>query len=176
MDTTIQYMLNKEWENDREKLKKRYLLNLVRSEFKQDSLPNKIGSILIYNQIIEQFLKEIIETSVNYIKAEIWPSEVELKVDFENKTFGQLIYMFEQYATKENQRDVIISKLKDFNKKRNKVVHNLLTIENIEQLPLNMNSYIKLAEKIIVLLLEYNVNVCYQLEDLSNRVDWDILE
>lgn len=175
MDEILDYMVNKEWLKDRERIKKMQLLNLVRTNYDANNLSNKIGSILIYNQLIEQFIKDIIEISIYYIKAEIWPAEVELKVDFDNKTFGQTIKLFEQYATKENSRDEILNKLKDFNKKRNEVAHKLFTVDDLKKLDSQLDSYRVLAEKTMVLLLQYYEAVSYKLEDLADRVQFELL-
>lgn len=64
MDKILDYMVNKEWLKDRERIKKMQLLNLVRTNYDENNLSNKIGSILIYNQLIEQFIKDIIEISI----------------------------------------------------------------------------------------------------------------
>ena len=57
-----------------------------------------MGALLIWQQVLEQFLKEIIEISIGYIKAEIWPTKIDLKVDFERKTFGQIIADYENFS------------------------------------------------------------------------------
>ena len=44
-----------------------------------------MGAMLIWQQIIEQFAKKIIQISISYIKAEIWPTKDDLKVDLNEK-------------------------------------------------------------------------------------------
>ena len=115
---------------------------------------------------------DVIELSVFYIKAEIWPASVLLKVDFNKVTFGKMIELFKQYATIEYNRDALLCDLKEYNKKRNEVVHNLFYIEDLEELSKELDEYAELAKEIILLLLEYDNAVCEKFCDLDNRVDF----
>ena len=75
----------------KKKKEKKYLFKLAKQSKTQTEVSHKIGGMLIYNQLIEEFLKDITELSVIYIKAEIWPADVPLKLDFSKLTFGKLI-------------------------------------------------------------------------------------
>ena len=91
-----------------------------------------------YYHLIEEFLKDITELSVNYIKAEIWPADVCLKLDFSKMTFGKLINEFKQYATIEHNREILLNYLQKYNLKRNEVVHHLFGIEDLEKLAIEL--------------------------------------
>ena len=115
----------------------------------------------------------ITELSVNYIKAEIWPADVCLKLDFSKMTFGKLINEFKQYATIEHNREILLEYLHKYNVKRNEVVHNLFGIEDLEKLAIELDEYALLADEIVHLLVEYDNSVCEKFCDLDTRVDFN---
>ena len=92
-------MINGEWKNDIKINRKTELWKLARESQGNVEISHKIGGLLIYNQVIDEFLKDIVEYSIYYIKAEIWPASFALEIDFGKKTFGQNINLFKQYAT-----------------------------------------------------------------------------
>lgn len=172
MDEIVGYMINREWANESKVDRKTYLIRLAMESKISRDISAKIGAMLIYNQVIEQFMIDIIELSIYYIKAEIWPASVSLKIDFDRTTFGKMIELFKQYATVEYNRDVLLSDLKKYCKKRNEVVHNLFDIEDLDLLANELDEYAGLAEEILHLLIEYDNQVCEKFCDLENRVDF----
>ena len=173
MDAIVKYMIERKWANDEKSDRKKYLFKLAQQSKNQVEISHKIGGMLIYNQLIEEFLKDIIELSINYIKAEIWPADVSLKVDFTKLTFGKLISEFKQYATIEHNREILLDYLKKYNLKRNEVVHNLFEIEDMDKLVKELDEYALLADEIVFLLLEYDNSVCEKFCDLDRRVDFN---
>lgn len=69
MDDIISYMINGRWQDDLKGARKLFLLNLAKDSSANDALASKIGSMLIYNQLLEECLKDIVEYSVYYIKS-----------------------------------------------------------------------------------------------------------
>lgn len=172
MDDIILYMANNKWQDDLKGDRKQFLLNLAKESSAESNIASKIGSMLIYNQLLEECLKDIVEYSVYYIKAEIWPADVDLSFDFSKSTFGELIRSFKRFAMIEFNRDIILEYLTKYNKKRNDVVHHLFGIENISALSAELDEYAIIAEEIFYLLLEYDNCICEKFCDLSNRVDF----
>lgn len=168
-DAVIRYMANKGWRADEKKERKRYLYQAAQRSKSDNDIAGKIGGMLIYNQVIEQMLVDIVEMSIHYIKAEIWPVSVELEVDLEKATFGKLIEYFKQFATVEPNRELILSYLKKYNLKRNQVVHDLFDFQDLEKLALELNAYAELADEIIRLLSEYDSQVCENFCQLEKR-------
>ena len=173
MDAIVQYMIERRWANDEKAERKKYLFKLAQQSKKQTEVSHKIGGMLIYNQLIEEFLKDITELSVNYIKAEIWPAEVCLKLDFSKLTFGKLINEFKQYATIEHNRELLLEYLHKYNLKRNEVVHHLFEITDLDKLATELDEYALIADEIVFLLLEYDNSVCEKFCDLDRRVDFN---
>ena len=154
------YMRNQNWQADQKKGRRRYLHRLAQQSRKDPDIASKIGGMLIYNQVIEELLTSIVEMSINYIKAEIWPVSVSLEMDLEKATFGKIIEYFTQFATVEPNRELILSHLKKFNIKRNQVVHDLFDIEDLSKLGRELDEYARLADEILRLLTDYEEQVC----------------
>lgn len=154
------YMRNQNWQADQKKGRRRYLHRLAQQSRNDPDIASKIGGMLIYNQVIEELLTSIVEMSINYIKAEIWPVSVSLEMDLEKATFGKIIEYFTQFATVEPNRELILSHLKKFNIKRNQVVHDLFDIEDLSKLGQELDEYARLADEILRLLTDYEEQVC----------------
>lgn len=161
---------------DQETQRKRYLCHLARQCKQDKDIASKIGGMLIYNQMIEQYLRDIIEMSIYYIKAEIWPVAVNLDIDLDKATFGKMIECFKQFATVEPNRELILSHLNKFNTKHNQVVHDLFDIQDLKQLAVELDAYADLADEIITLLTEYDDQVCENFCELDRRVNFKKLE
>ena len=173
MDTIVKYMIERKWADDEKTDRKVFLWKLAQKSKEEKDVSHKIGGMLIYNQLIEEFLKDITELSVNYIKAEIWPADVCLKLDFSKMTFGKLINEFKQYATIEENREILLEYLHKYNLKRNEVVHHLFEIEDLEKLAIELDEYALLADEIVHLLVEYDNCVCEKFCDLDRRADFN---
>ena len=172
MEDIITYMADGKWKDDIKGDRKSFLLKLAKDSATNADVASKIGSMLIYNQLLEEYLKDIVEYSAYYIKAEIWPADVDLSFDFSKTTFGDLIRSFKRFAMKEYNRDIILANLTKYNKKRNEVVHHLFGIEDISALAVELDEYAEIAEELFYLLLEYDNCICEKFCDLSNRVDF----
>ena len=172
----VQYMIEESWRDDKKEERKVMLFNMAREGKEKEDLASKIGAMLLYNQVIEEILKDIVQLSINYIKAEIWPSEVYMSFQFSKSTFGAIIKGFEQYATIEYNRDILLKSLDRYNKQRNEVVHNLFSVKDLNNLAKELDEYSLDAEEIIGLLLEYDGAVCEKFEDLATRVDFGVLD
>lgn len=171
-DSIVEYMVNRKWAVDEKTERKRYLFRLAQKSKSDPDFAGKIGGILIYNQVMEAFLCDIIDMSIHYIKAEVWPVSVSLEVELDKATFGKLIEYFKQFATVESNRDVILSFLKKFNIKRNEVVHDLFDIRDLDRLALELQEYAELADKIVRLLADYDRQVYENFCELEKRVDF----
>lgn len=175
MDNILKYMKDRKWAEDYKADRKVKLIKEANNSSKKNNIPSKIGAMLIYTQVIEQCIKEIIEASSSYIKAEIWPTDVDINIDLDKSTFGDVIEKFKKFGIKEKNREYIINSLKKFNKNRNKVVHNLFNLENENELNNELDFYNKVALELVELLIEYYNDLMYKFFDLENRVDFNDL-
>ena len=156
----FQYMRQRKWAQDQNTDRKMYLFRVAKKSADSQDIAAKIGGILIYNQVIEQFLADIIEMSICYIKASVLPVSVDLEIDLDKATFGKMIEYFRQYAIAEDNQGQILTYLKQFNVKRNQVAHDLFDVKDLEQLKQELSDYANLADEIIFLLDEYDNRVC----------------
>ncbi len=169
----FEMMANPSWWIDKQKKRKLVLLASARTTRWNSSISKKMGALLIWQQVLEQFLKEIIEISIGYIKAEIWPTKIDLKVDFERKTFGQIIADYENFSLDFKNKQKTLDKLRMVNKNRNEIVHKIFNIDDLVKLEEYFASNFKEYENLLTLLLDHYTEICYYLEDLKKRVDWD---
>lgn len=171
-DDIVVYMTQRKWTEDCRLQRRRYLCRLARQSKQDPDIASKIGGMLMWNQVVEQMLKDIVDTSIHYIKARIWPVSVELRVDLDSATFGKVIDYFRQYATLENDREEILGHLKRFNSKRNQVVHDLFDIPDLKKLGRELDEYAELAEELLKLLEKYDNQVCDNFLELEKRIDF----
>lgn len=175
-DEVLEYMINKEWTKKSKIEGKWYLFKLAQKSIKSENLENKIGGVLILNQVIEQLLREVILSSLAYVKAEIWPASIELNIQTSKATFGKLIEYFKKFAIKKHNREILIKDLEELNVNRNKLVHNLFDIKDEKNLEIELSRYDEISEEIIGLLVEYYNAISDELFDLDKRVDFKLFE
>ena len=168
----VKYMVRREWSKDRRIERKKELFRLAKQSKSETDIAHKIGGMLIYNQVIEQYLADIIDMSIHYIKADLWPVTIDLQIDADKATFGKTIEYFRQYATIEPNREVLLEDLKKYNIKRNMVVHDLFDIRDLHRLSAELDEYADLAEQILKMLSDYEEEVCKNFRELEMRVDF----
>lgn len=168
----IAYMVSRQWTVDQNAERKRYLHRLAQQCKYDKDVASKIGGMLIYNQVIEQCMTDIVKMSIYYIKADVYPVGVDMDIDIDKVTFGKVIEYFTQFATIEPNRAQILSYLKKYNSKRNQVVHDLFDIQDLNNLARELDEYAKLADEILKLLMEYEDQVCENFDQLSKEVNF----
>jgi hypothetical protein len=90
-----------------------------------------------------------------YVRAEIWPTNIELNIQTSKATFGKLIEYFKKFVIKKYNRDILIEDLEELNINRNKLVHNLFDIKDESNLKKELEKYEEISEEVIQLLIEY---------------------
>ena len=168
-------MKNKDWWIDKFKARKIELISSCRRINSNSSMSRKIGGLLLWQQVIEQFLKEIIQISLTYVKAEIWPTKIDFKIDYDKKTFGQIIDMYKNYSVDYEDRPKIIGFLKTINDNRRMVTHKMFNVEDLEELENLFESSYDIHEELLQLLLDHYILIGDNLEELNDRVDFEHL-
>lgn len=168
-------MKNKDWWIDKFKARKIELISSCRRINSNSSISRKIGGLLLWQQVIEQFLKEIIQISLTYVKAEIWPTKIDFKIDYDKKTFGQIIDMYKNYSVDYEDRPKIIGFLKTINDNRRMVTHKMFNVEDLEELENLFESSYDIHEELLQLLLDHYILIGDNLEELNDRVDFEHL-
>lgn len=166
-------MKNKDWWIDKFKARKIELIRSCRRIHSNFSISRKIGGLLLWQQVIEQFLKEIIQISLTFVKAEIWPVKIDYKIDYDKKTFGQIIEIYKNYSIDYEDKPIILGHLKTINDNRRIIAHKMFEIENLEDLENLFESSYNIHENLLQLLLDHYILVGDYLEDLKTRVNWE---
>lgn len=160
MDEVLAYLKNRTWEDDIYESRKLYLLKIAKASKDSESATERIGGMLIFNQVIEQLLRESIIGSIGYIKVSIFPLAVHFNPRLDKMTLGQLINAFEQYAIIEPNRELLLNYLAEYRNKRNLIIHKLFTVADFEKQIGEIQAYNELAEEIILLLLMQYNEIC----------------
>lgn len=168
----VDYMVNKKWENCEFESQKLKVLSLLRNINPNEDIVVKLGKVLLCIQMEELLLKEAIIISNNYIRAEIWPSKVDLNINLNDKTFGGLITYFKNNSIEDDNKSTLIKVLYRQNNLRNHVIHKLFENKNLNLLNKRIDRIIMEFEFVLAVLLEYYNTVCWKLYDLSERVDF----
>ena len=151
------------------------LLRIANNAFIKNTVEGRLSAILIYHQIVEEFLINLLKLSNLYIQAEIWPNRLYLKVS-EKLMFGQIIREHEKTIDFES-KDKLLAQCSLFNQTRNKYVHKLLKFKNNEEIILEAEKIKDDFNEIIELYLKGSTHLSWILDDLKKRVDWkDMLE
>lgn len=166
------YIRERKWAIDQNTDRKMFLFRIAKRSTENQDFAAKIGGILIYNQVIEQFLADIIEMSIYYLKAAALPAQIHLEAELDKATFGKTIESFRQYAVITPNQEKILSYLRKFNTKRNQIVHDLFGVEDLAQLYRELTAYSELADEIILLLDEYDNQICKQFCQLEQQRDF----
>ncbi len=168
MDLIREHIKNREWTFDTKEEKKFYYFKMAEKCSQSDKVEDLVSGTLIYNQLIEQSLIEVIILSIIYVKAKAWPKKIKFDLNFDKATFGKQIDYFEKFVIEEANRDIIIKYLKEVLKIRNKVIHHLFDIDNFNK---ELEEYFGKANKLFILLIQYYNDIAehilYELEDFD---------
>lgn len=152
------------------------LFDIAFDAYDQKTSYGYIASVLIWHQIIEHLTVHLIELSYLYIKAEIWPTRINLEFD---SSKSQMFGKYEELLNKTiefRDKQEFIRYAHNFNTLRIQFVHKLALLKNEKSIE-------KIAEKAKFLftqkiLFSYQnsvKNLYAKLEDLNNRVDFNEL-
>ena len=168
-------MKNKDWWIDKFKARKIELIRSCKGINSNSSISRKIGGLLLWQQVIEQFLKEINQISLTYVKAEIWPTKIDFNIDYDRKTFGQVIEIYKNYSVDYEDRPKILGHLKTINDNRRTITHKMFGVEDLEDLESVFESSYEIHEELLQLLLDHYILIGNKLEELKTRVNWEDL-
>ncbi len=174
-DPVIKYMVERDWEKDKLHRQKIEALSVIKDISHDSDILKKIGAVLLIQQIYEQLLKEILTASFAYIKAELWPTEVDFKLNWDNKTLGALINLFNDNSIKLKYKSMLHKLLLDHNNIRNKIVHNLFLKESLSDVNPQIDRILFEFPDVIAMLLDYYDDICFKFYDLNERVDFSQL-
>lgn len=152
----------------------RKLIEIADKQFANKSLEGYLSSILIYHQVVEELLINLLKLSNLYVQAEIWPTKLDLKIK-DKLMFGQIL---EEHKRSINfdKKEQLLKECNDFNKIRIKFVHHLLKFKNESEIESEAKFVQEKFKIILDLYFEGNAFIEWLLSDLQKRVDWDEME
>ena len=100
-------------------------------------------------------------------------NKIDFKIDYDRKTFGQVIEIYKNYSVDYEDRPKILGHLKTINDNRRTITHKMFEVENLEDLEDIFESSYNIHEELLQLLLDHYILVGNNLEDLKSRVDWE---
>ncbi|MES9851048.1 MAG: hypothetical protein ABW170_04365 [Candidatus Thiodiazotropha sp. L084R] len=125
-------------------------LNEIADEsFNKHTVEGYLAALLIYHQLCEEMAKLLIEDSRFFIKASIYPSEIDFSPS--NKTmFGRTIEQLKE-TVDFNERDLFIQKCQNFNQVRNSLAHGLTKQTSIDDIKMKLEMIKKIFDEIFEL-------------------------
>lgn len=108
------------------------LIKRADKQFETNTVEGILSSVLIYQQVLEEFLRVLLQLSNLYIQGEIWPNRINLAVKAK-MMFGELLKEHKRtihFDSKEN----LLKSCEDFSVVRNKFVHKLLKFGSHEEM------------------------------------------
>ena len=164
------------WEDNianKESLNRLYLQ--IAKDIKDNSISGKIALIMLQHQLFHELLKELISISIFYLQCEIWPTKYEPIYDKrEEKTTGWYIDYFENYCIDCSGKLELIKTIKNINRIRNKVAHNLIG-KNELIINRSYSEFINYSNLFLDELNQCARDINMKLEDLGKRMDLESL-
>lgn len=168
MNEIKEHIINKEWIDDPKTDIFFKYYKIAQKCSKSKNVEDLVSGTLLYNQLVEKSLRDTIIISIIVIKAKAWPEKVELDLNFDKATFGKLVEYFKRFALKKYNRDIIVKYLNDILPIRNKVIHKIFDIEDINK---ELADYFVKADELVLLLNGYYnsiaENILYDLEGFN---------
>lgn len=112
------------------------LNQLADESFEKHTIEGYLAALFIYHQLCEEMAKLLIEDSRFFIKASIYPAEIEFSSD--NKImFGRTIGQLKE-AIDFDKKELFIQKCHSFNQVRNSLAHGLTKQTSIDDVKIKL--------------------------------------
>jgi hypothetical protein len=122
-------------------------LNEIADEaFSKSTIEGYLAALLIYHQLCEEMAKLLIEDSRFFIKASVYPTEIEFKSS--NKImFGRTLEQMKETVEFDN-KELFLQKCHSFNQIRNSIAHGLTKQTSLDDLKKKLDIVKKLFDEI----------------------------
>ncbi len=139
--------------------------------FSKGTIEGYLASILIYIQITEELVNVLLESCEFFIQLGIFPTELQFKHG-EKRMFGQILNDLENTISFKD-KDILISKCKQLNNLRNKLVHNLTKHTSIEDIKRQSSKIKEIFDSIFEIYDEVYDGFRGDFSHLMRNGDWD---
>lgn len=149
------------------------LAKAVKADVSTESVSGKIAQMFVYHQIVHELTKILIEMSLLYVQAEIWPTEFNPAYDNgkSKMTYWYITY-YEEHCIENVDKEKYIQLAKRLNEIRNKVAHNL-TGKNVVEINRSFNEFSRLYDSLIESYDKCDAHLTQKMHEISQRLDWD---
>ncbi|HRS68000.1 MAG TPA: hypothetical protein P5564_05275 [Paludibacteraceae bacterium] len=145
-------------------------LNLLAdNSFDTKTIEGYLASVLIYQQLTEEFIRILIECSTFYIQLKVFPQEFQNR-SLKKKMFGQLIQELTLSVIDENIRQ-LAELANDLNNTRIQIVHKLTKNDTINQISEQCESVKATFDKIWELFDDVYDNYQVTFKDFRKDID-----
>ena len=101
-----------------------HLLRIANKQIENRTVEGVLSSTLIYQQVMEELILNLLKMSHLYVQAEIWPTRINFPI--KNKMmFGQLLDAH-KLSINFDKKEELIKEAREFNELRIKFVHKLV--------------------------------------------------
>jgi hypothetical protein len=125
------------------------LNDIADNAFNKDSIEGYLAALLIYHQLCEEMAKVLIEDSRFFIKASIYPLEIEFSKS-KRIMFGGVIEQLKETVSFDN-KELFIQKCQNFNQVKNSLAHGLTKKTSIDSVKQELESIKEVFDEIFVL-------------------------
>lgn len=108
------------------------LKGLADEAFDKKTFEGYLASVLIYHQLVEEFIRIIIESSTFYIQLSVFPQEYQNR-NLKKKMFGQLMQELNQSVLDE-ETHLLLEKANNLNSLRIEIVHKLTASDTVQKI------------------------------------------
>lgn len=132
MDTVTKILDSNNWPNFENPDHLDELSEIANVAFDKDSLEGYLAALLIYHQLCDEMSKLLLECSQFFIQLSTHPTEVKFKIK-KDVMSGRLLTELE-HTLEFNGKSEYITKNREFNSLRNKIVHGLTKRTSLSEL------------------------------------------
>lgn len=150
-----------------------HLLQIANKQIKNKTVEGVLSATLIYQQVMEELILNLLKVSHLYVQAEIWPSRINFPIN-KKMMFGQLLDAH-KLSIDFDMKQELIKEAKEFNELRVKFVHKLVHTKGPSEIIDSADDVYTKFQTILDLFYQAREHLDRKLHDLYSRVDFNDL-
>ena len=139
--------------------------------FDKGTLEGYLASLLIYQQLSEEIIKQLLKDAQFFIQLSVFPAEIQF-LEKQKLTFGQVIEELKNTISFQN-KDEIISGCQELNKHRIDFVHGLTKRTSLKDIGRQIRKVRDLYVEIYTLSIQAHNNFRLSFKDFKKDVEWN---
>ena len=139
--------------------------------FDKGTIEGYLASLLIYQQLSEEIIKQLLKDAQFFIQLSVFPAEIQF-LEKQRLTFGQVIDEFKTTISFQNKNE-IISACQELNKHRIEFVHGLTKRTSLKDIGQQVSKVRDLYIEIYKLSTQAHDNFRLSFKDFKKDIDWN---